>query len=162
MTVMDINMFNLDFADSVEAFRSGIIDAFFCVDGPPTTAITELAATHSIVLLEIDDEHANKLIETYPYYSRYEIEGGIYRGIEGSVRTVAIESVLIASDTMSEDLVYEITKTLFECRNEIATLHDKGICLEPSYAIEGFTVPIHSGAERFYIEISVLGAMHVE
>ena len=54
MTVTDIKVFNLDFSHSVDAFEEGTIDAFFCVAGVPTTAISELTLKHDIVLLEID------------------------------------------------------------------------------------------------------------
>jgi len=156
MTVMDIKVSNLDFSHSVAAFRDGAIDAFFCVAGAPTTAILELASTHDIVLLEIDDDHAKKLIEENPFYTVLEIEGGKYRGVDNTVQTVAVKATLIASEDLSEDLVYNITKTLFESPNEIAAAHAMGAYLDVASAIEGITIPFHPGAERYYREVGAL------
>ena len=156
MTVMDIRVFNLDFSHSVAAFKDGTIDAFFCVAGAPTTAISELALTQDIVLLEIDDEHANKLIENHPFYTSFEIAGGKYRGINKTVLTVAVKAALIASEDLSEDLVYGITRVLFESKKEIATAHAMGAYLDVASAIEGITIPFHPGTERYYREVGVL------
>ena len=155
MTVLDVKAFNLDFAASAEAFKNGRIDAFFCVDGLPATSVTELAATEEITLLDIDDAHAGRLIELYPYYRRHEIAGGTYRGVAEIVRTVSIEAALIVSDDLSEDLVYSITKTLFECKDEIAALHPKGSYLDADSAMQGISVPFHPGANKYYYEIGV-------
>lgn len=65
----DIEVNNLGFGDSADAIKDGKIDAFFCTAGAPTTAIVELATTKAINLLEVDDEHAAKLIESYPFYT---------------------------------------------------------------------------------------------
>ena len=156
MTVTDIKVFNLDFSHSVDAFREGTIDAFFCVAGVPTTAISELALKHDIVLLEIDDKHSNKLIEEHPFYTLIEIDGGQYRGVNKTVQTVAVKAALIVTDDLSEDLVYNITRVLFESKSEVAASHAMGTYLDVDRAIEGITIPFHPGAKRYYKEIGVL------
>jgi TRAP transporter TAXI family solute receptor len=156
MTLMDIKIFNLNFSDSVAAFRDGTIDAFVCVAGEPTAAISELALTHDIVLLEIDDERSDRLIEEYPFYTLTKIEGGKYRGVDITVQTIAVKAVLIAADDLGEDLVYEITKVLFESQNEIITSQAMGVFLDPANAIKGITDPFHPGAVRYYREIGIL------
>jgi TRAP transporter TAXI family solute receptor len=156
MAVMDIKVFYLDFSHSVAALMDGSIDAFFCVAGVPTTAISELALSHKIVLLEIDDEHANKLIEKHTFYTPFEIGGGKYRGVDKTVQTVAVKAALVVSEDFSADLAYDITRVLFESKNEIAAAHAMGTYLDAASAIEEITVPFHPGAERFYREIGVL------
>jgi TRAP transporter TAXI family solute receptor len=156
MTVMDIRAHNLDFSHSVAAFKDGAIDAFFCVAGVPTAAIAKLASTHDIILLEIDDEHANKLIEANPFYSLFEIDSGAYRGVAKAVRTVAVKAALIVRDDLSEDLAYSITRALFAYKNEIDASHPMGAYLDAAGAVEGITVPLHSGAKRYYREIGVI------
>ena len=77
MTFDDIIVNNLSFGDSAAAFKDDKIDAFFCVAGAPTTAVVELATTNPINLLEIDDEHAAKLIDKYPFYTKFAVPAGI-------------------------------------------------------------------------------------
>jgi len=156
MTFDDIVVSNLSFGDSATALKDDKIDAFFCVAGAPTTAIVELATSNQINLLEIDDEHAAKLIEKYPFYTKFSVPGGSYKGVDTDVQTVAVVATYIVSDSLSEDLVYNMTKALFENADEIANAHPKGAELNPEYSVSSISIPIHPGAEKYYKEIGVL------
>jgi len=156
ITFDDIVVNNLSFGDSATALKDDKIDAFFCVAGAPTTAIVELATSKQINLLKVDDEHAEKLMEKYPFYTKYNIPGGIYKGVDSEVQTVAVVATFIVSDKLSEDLVYKMTKALFENSEEIAVAHPKGAELDPEYSISSISIPIHPGAEKYYKEIGVL------
>ncbi|WP_341877138.1 TAXI family TRAP transporter solute-binding subunit [Defluviitalea saccharophila] len=156
MTFDDIVVSNLSFGDSATALKDDKIDAFFCVAGAPTTAIVELATSNQINLLEVDDEHAAKLIEKYPFYTKFSVPGGSYKGVDNEVQTVAVVATYIVSDSLSEDLVYNMTKALFENAEEIAKAHPKGAELDPAYSVSSISIPLHPGAEKYYKEIGVL------
>lgn len=79
MSFDDIQVNNLSFGDSATALKDDKIDAFFCVAGAPTTAVVELATSNAINVLEIDDEHAEKLIADYPFYTKFNVPGGAYK-----------------------------------------------------------------------------------
>lgn len=152
----DIQVNNLGFGDSSDALKDGKIDAFFCTAGAPTTAIVELATTNNINLLAIDDEHAAKLAEAHPFYTTYPIPGGSYKGVDEDVQTVAIKATLIASPDLSEDTVYNLTKAIFENKEEIAAAHAKGAELSLEYAVSGISVPFHPGAEKYFKEVGAI------
>jgi len=156
MTFDDIEVHNLSFADSATALKDDKIDAFFCVAGAPTTAIVELATSNAINLLEVDDEHAAALIEKYPFYTKYDVPGNTYKGVSNDRQTVAVVATYIVSDDLSEDLVYKMTKALFENADEIAKAHPKGAELDPKYSVSSISIPIHPGAQKYYKEIGVL------
>lgn len=156
MTFNDIIVNNLSFADSATAFKDGKIDAFFCVAGAPTTAIVELTTSHQINLLEIDDEHAAKLIEKYPFYTKFAVPGDTYKGVDYDAQTVAVVASFIVRDDLDQDLVYKMTKALFENADEITVGHPKGAELDPVYSISSISIPMHPGAEKCYKEIGVL------
>lgn len=156
ITFNDIIVHNLSFNDSATALKDDKIDAFFCVAGAPTTAIVELATSNDIKLLEIDDIHAAKLIEKYPFYTKYDVPGGSYKGVDSNVQTVAVVATYIVSDDLDEDLVYKMTKALFEHADDIAAGHAKGNELDPEYSVSGISIPIHPGAEKYYQEIGLL------
>lgn len=156
MTFEDIIVSNLSFGDSATALKDDKIDAFFCVAGAPTTAVVELATSNKINLLEVDDEHAAKLIEKYPFYTKFSVPGGSYKGVDSDAQTVAVVATYIVSDSLSEDLVYNMTKALFENVEEIAAGHPKGAELDPAYSISSISIPMHPGAEKYYKEIGVL------
>lgn len=155
ITFNDIVVSNLSFGDSATAIKDDKIDAFFCVAGAPTTAIVELATSNKINLLEIDNEHAEKLINDYPFYTKFDVPGGSYKDVNSTVQTVAVVATYIVSDDLDENLVYNMTKTLFEKAEQLAVAHPKGAELNPEYAVSGISIPIHPGALKYYKEIGV-------
>lgn len=151
----DITVENLSFGDSADAMKDGKIDAFFCVAGAPTTAVVDLCTTKDDVkLVPIDDEHAASLAEEYPFYTTYTIPAGTYNGVD-EAQTVAVKATLIASDELSEDTVYQLTKSIFENKDAIAASHDKGSELDAQYATEGIAIPFHAGAAKYYKEAGI-------
>jgi TRAP transporter TAXI family solute receptor len=155
ITFADINKQNLSFGASADALRDGKIDAFFCVAGAPTTAITELAINKEILLLEVDDTHAAQLIAKYPFYTQFPISQGSYRNMASDIKTVAVKATFIVSNKLNEDTVYQLTKALFENKPEIEAAHDKGKELSVAYAVEGISVPFHPGAAKYFKEAGV-------
>jgi len=155
ITFDDIDVHNLSFGDSATALKDAKIDAFFCVAGAPTTAIVELSTSNEINMLEVDDEHAAILVEKYPFYTKYAVPGNSYKGISEDKQTVAVVATYIVSDELKEDLVYDMTKALFENADEIAKAHPKGAELNAEYSVSGISIPIHPGALKYYKEIGV-------
>jgi len=156
ITFDDIGKQNLSFGASADALRDNKIDAFFCVAGAPTPAIVDLATSKEIVLLEVDEEHAAGLMKNYPFYTRFPVPGGSYRGQTSDVMTVAVKATFIVSAKLSDDIVYKLTKALFENQAQIEAAHMKGRELSTSYAVDGISVPFHPGAAKYFSEIGAL------
>lgn len=154
-TFDDIQVNNLSFGDSATALKDDKIDAFFCVAGAPTTAIVELATSNKVNILKIDDEHAGKLIADYPFYTKFDVPGGSYKGVDSDVQTVAVVATYIVSNDLDDKLVYDMTKALFENSDEIAKAHPKGAELNAEYSVSGISIDIHPGALKYYKEIGV-------
>ncbi len=155
LTKDDITVVNADFNDSVSKYKDGQIDAFFITAGAPTTAVSDLAANRELNLIEIPEDYANKLIEKYPYYSRYEIAAGTYGSKQAeSVWTVAVKATIICSESLSEDVVYEFTKALFENKATLTVAHAKFENVDLEYAQSGIgDTPFHAGAAKYYAEV---------
>jgi TRAP transporter TAXI family solute receptor len=156
VTFDDIGKQNLSFGASADALRDNKIDAFFCVAGAPTTAIVDLAVGKEVVVLDIDDAHANDLIQKYPFYTQFPIPAGSYRGQSSEVKTVAVKATFIVSTRLSSDTVYSLTKNLLESKQAIVAAHAKGAELSAEYAVSGISVPFHPGAEKYLKEIGAL------
>ncbi|MCL2480293.1 MAG: TAXI family TRAP transporter solute-binding subunit [Spirochaetaceae bacterium] len=156
ITFDDIQKQNLGFNASADALRDNKIDAFFCVAGAPTPAIVDLATNREIVILEVDKTHADQLMRKYPFYTRFPVPAGSYKGQNADVMTVAVKATFIVSNKLSEETVYKLTKALFENKATIEAAHAKGLELSPSYAVDGISVPFHSGAAKYFKEIGAL------
>ena len=156
ITFNDIQKQNLSFNASADALRDSKIDAFFCVAGAPTPAVVDLATNREIVLLEVDETHATQLIRKYPFYTRFPVAAGSYKGQTADVMTVAVKATFIVSTKLSEDTVYKLTKALFDNKATIEKAHAKGKELSSSYAVEGISVPFHPGAAKYFKEIGII------
>ena len=153
ITFEDIDKQNLSFQASADALKDGKIDAFFCTAGAPTVAITDLSTTTGIVLVEIDAEHLAKLQSTYGFYAAYTVPAETYKGV-GEVTTVAVKATFIVSNELSEDTVYQLTKAIYE--NKDNYVHDKAKEMSLEYAVSSISVPFHPGAEKYYKEVGAI------
>ena len=151
-----INKEYMDFDESSSAMLENRIDAFFCVAGAPTPAISDLSKKMEIVILEIEDEQISYLMEKYPFYSRHTIPAGSYDWQHNAIHTAAVKATLIVNSSVDEDLVYRLTKALFENKAKIEAAHIKGGELDPTFAVESISVPFHPGAQKYYIETGIL------
>jgi TRAP transporter TAXI family solute receptor len=140
-----------------EALRNGKIDAFFVVTGYPTGALVELSSAVDIKLVPIDGAGADSLTEKYGFFAKSGIPDDAYEGVAG-VETVAVGAQWFTSANEDEELVYNITKALWneQSRKLLDVGHAKGKTVTPDTALNGIGVPLHAGAERFYKEAGLL------
>ena len=155
LTKDDIKVVNGSFQDGVDQLKDGKIDAAFTVAGAPTTAIVDYATTNELNLVSLSDSELAAIRSEYPFLVQDNLPAGTYTGQTNDVVCVAVQAALVASEDLSEDVVYEITKGLFENKAELEAGHAKFGFLDPKVASIG-TVPLHPGAEKYYKEIGVL------
>ena len=137
------------FGDSTDALQDGKIDAAFVVAGAPTPAVTALAASRDVYVVELDDEHIDKLIADSPYYSKYVISADTYK-MDADATTVAVGAVIIARDDCSEDDIYNVCAGIFDSIDTLG--HDKKAELSLDFAASITAVPYHAGAAKYFTE----------
>lgn len=152
----DITVQNMGFGDSANAMKDKKLDAFFVTAGTPTTAITELSVTNNIKILSIDADKMNELMNNYSFYTEYTIPANTYTGVTEDVKTLAVKATIIVRSDLEEELVYNITKALFEGKDALAEANAKGAELNKDDAVKGVSVPFHAGAEKYFKEINVI------
>ncbi|HHY47585.1 MAG TPA: TAXI family TRAP transporter solute-binding subunit [Firmicutes bacterium] len=156
ITYKDISPHFLSFAESADQFKDKHIDAFFVLAGTPTAALQDVAAMHKIRLLNIPDDVYGKLKAKYPFFTHITIPAGTYMHQADPVKSVAVQAILIARSDLDEDLVYNLTKALFENLGDLAAAHAKGKEVRLANALNGVSTPLHPGAERYYREKGIL------
>ncbi len=131
--------------------------AFLVVSGYPPGSLFELASAADIKLVPIDGDSAKALADKYGFFSRSEIPAGTYEGVDATV-TVAVGAQWVTSAKEDEELIYQITKALWneETRKLLDVGHAKGKTITMETALDGVGVPLHPGAERFYKEAGLL------
>ena len=129
------------------------MDACFVTAGIPNAALQELAFTAGLVLIPVNGPEAAKICDSYNFYTRTTIPGGTYNGNDEAIQALAIKATLAVSANLSEQIVYEMTKTLFEHLDDLGTAHAKGKEVRPDSAVNGVSVPFHPGAVKYFKEI---------
>jgi len=156
MTKDDVSTQFLSFAESADQFKDRRIDAFMVTAGAPTSAIMDVATQRDIKILPIDDTMISIMTNKYPFLAAAVIPANSYKGVTADVKTVAVNAVLIAHPKLSETVVYNMTKALFENQAELAAAHAKGKVLSLQGATTGVSIPFHPGAAKYYKEKGVL------
>ena len=151
LTEDDIKPTYQSFADSAEALQDGQIDAAFVVAGAPTTAITSLAASKSVYLVSLDDEHIDALIAASPFYAKAVIPADTY-GMPEDATTVAVSDVVIASNDVADVDVYNFLCGVYENLDDLAKVHDKANELSLEFASSFVGVPYHAGAVQYFAD----------
>ncbi|MEO0823701.1 MAG: TAXI family TRAP transporter solute-binding subunit [Pseudomonadota bacterium] len=150
--------YELGLAQSTQRLADGQLDAFFYAGGTPFAALIQLGSTKGFELYTFSDEERAEINKIIPYYVESMIPAGTYENITYDVPTVAVNGQLITSADQPEELVYEITKALWNdnTRKLLDKGHAKGKAITKETALKGVLIPLHPGAEKFYKEAGLL------
>ena len=147
-----------DFRQGVQMLKLGQVDAVFITAGIPTAAVVELATTVPINLVEIPDSVLETLYKQgYRFYVRVVVPRDTYRGMTRDVPTLAVKAMLACDANLPTEVVYTITKILFEHLDELKQAHKRAADISLDKALDGMSIPLHPGAEKYYREKGVLG-----
>lgn len=141
------------FSQAVDKLRDGNIDAFFAIGGLPTVAIQDLANSHSVRFLSLSDEEIDKIRVSQPYYSSTTIPAGTYAGVDEPVQTLALRALLVSHDGMDDDVIYAVTKAIYDNTETLSKVHVQGKNVTLGTALDSISIPLHPGAKRYFEEM---------
>jgi TRAP transporter TAXI family solute receptor len=139
-----------------DMMKDGHIQWTFQPGGLPSGLIMELVTTLDVDLIPVEGELRDEYIEKHPYYAPAVIPGGTYAGFDEDIQSCGVPALLLCNDSLDEELVYEITKTMWESIDEIRAIHNCVKGLDLDQALNGVAIPLHPGAERYYKEVGLL------
>lgn len=149
----DIKPQYLAYGPAMELLKDGQVDAVLVDAGAPTSSIIDIVSQHKVKILSIDRANIDKIVQKYPYFSKATvIPKGTYSGINEEVVTTGSLATLCVAAEMPDDMVYQITKALIEKKAEVAKVHEKGKTIDLQTAVNGFSIPLHPGALKYYKE----------
>ena len=141
------------FREAASMLKLGEVDCAMLVAGVPTPAVSEIATTTPVRILPIPDEILKKLHEQgYVFYIRQVVPKDTYNGMTEDVPTVAVLAMIAVRADLPEDVVYMLTKVLFEHVDELRTVHAKARAISLETALNGMSIPLHPGAIKYYEE----------
>ena len=149
----DIKAQYLSYGPAMELLKDGQVDAVLVDAGAPNSAIIDISTQHKIKILSVDRANIAKIVKQYPFFSSATIiPKGTYKGVDEDIVTTGSLATLCIAAEMPDDLVYKMAKTLIEKKAEVAKGHPKGNDISLKTAIDGFSIPIHPGALKYYKE----------
>ncbi|MGH1366848.1 MAG: TAXI family TRAP transporter solute-binding subunit [Calditrichia bacterium] len=153
VTYDDFTQLNNTQTGAVDMLADGSADAAFLGGGVPTPSIMQASATQDILLIPLDEKARQQLVKEYPFFGLASIKANTYRGQEETYEGLNVGAMqLISSASVSEELVYEFTKALYQNRAEVVKAHPAGKAINQKNIVRNTGIPFHPGAIKFYKE----------
>jgi len=143
-------------AEAPGLLQDGRIDAFFYTVGHPNDTYKEATSgTRRVKFVSI--QNVDSLVDLYPYYARSTTPIRFYPGAANNadVPTFGVKATLVTSAKVPDDVVYAVTKEVFENLEEFKKLHPAYGALRREDMLTGISAPIHPGAMRYYKDVGL-------
>jgi TRAP transporter TAXI family solute receptor len=135
---------------SLNELARGELDAMFLLAPYPIEPVSE-AVTDGARLLPLAGPPIDRLIREYPFYSYMTIPRDTYPGQSQPVQTIGVNSILLCRADLPDDLVYVLTKALFDSLERPSSPQARFRWLDAD-AASATPIPLHAGAARYYRE----------
>ena len=156
LTYDDLSPLHAIQTGAVDMLADGSAAAAFLGGAVPTSSITQASTSQDIRFLPFTDGAIEQLTRDYLFFNRATIPAGTYRGQDEDFRGLDVGSMhLIASATADEEQVYQLTKTIYENREQVTAKHPAGKAINPRNAVRDTGTEFHPGAVRYYREAGI-------
>ncbi|MBP7710473.1 MAG: TAXI family TRAP transporter solute-binding subunit [Rickettsiales bacterium] len=144
-------------SEQPKALCDGKIDVMIYASGNPNGVLQEATQACKVRIISIDRETIDKLIQSNSFYVKAIIPGGMYAGNPSNIETFGVKASVVTSEKTNADVVYNITKAVFENFDNFKTLHPVFSSLKKEDMIrEGNSAPLHPGALRYFKEAKLI------
>ena len=138
-----------ELSGAVAALQNGQVDAFVTAGSWPAPNVIEAAATTPVTILSLTPEQVAETGRT-----ELVIPAGTYEGQDADVRTTSLPVVAYATEAMSEDAAYALTKGFWEAQAALEASAPWWAGVTPDL-LSNVTGAFHPGAVRYYEEAGV-------
>jgi TRAP transporter TAXI family solute receptor len=147
---------HVSFSDSVALMKDGHIDLTSALTSAPQSSYLDLEFRPGIKFIGVDQQVLDDIIKERPGYIEFDLTKEHYSSVVEPVRTLGAVTILVTNKDLPDELVYQITKSLWEGREELIKVKDiwNQVVLED--ALLGAAIPVHPGAQRYYDEKGVV------
>lgn len=145
----------LGYSPSAQAMMDNRIVGGVLSAGPPVAAVTQAYAQlggNGVTVLGFTDQQLETIRDAYPVWNRHTVPPGTYPGQTAAIQTIAQPNFLAVRADLSDEVVYRITRTIYENLSDIQKVHKATLAMTLNRAIAGLSVPLHPGAARYYKE----------
>lgn len=150
---------HLNYVQSSDAMARGDIKAMSTPIRPPARHVEKLLSNSGgrHTLLSFTDEQIARADGGLGLWTPYVIPAATYPGQTEDIKTVAKSNLLVVRADVDEEVVYQVTKSVFENLDFLRTIHDAMYETSLDRALIGVPMPLHPGALRYFQEVGLLG-----
>ena len=143
----------LPFGESVELMKNRQLDATLQSAGLGVASIRDLASSVKIIIVPIPESVIKKIGDDA--YQPGVIPANTYDGQTADVPTVRIRNMLVTRAGVPDEVVYAMTKAIFENLDSLVAAHAaaKAITLKDAATMP---LPLHPGAAKYYREVGLI------
>ena len=142
----------VSFTAAVDQLKAGAVDAAFFSIAVGAPVIADALASGKLALISVGASASEALVRKYPFYTIDEIPANTYKHQDREVVVPAVMAMLVARSSLPADLVYRVTKAVFDNLPQFHAAHAAARNLTLQTALVGMPLPLHPGAERFFKE----------
>ena len=146
----------ISYDETKSMFKDRLIDMGIFDSYPPDANIVEVEMNFPCRVLNIDSDILDEVVRNNPGVPAFTVEKGVYKGQEEDAHTIAWAPLLAVNESLPEELVYEITKAIYEHIDELSTGFQILKRMSPESAVEAVPIPFHPGARRYFEEKGIL------
>lgn len=144
-------------SEQPQALCDNKIDAMIYNAGHPNGAVQEVATSCDVKIIPVDGPDIDNLLANNSYYIYTTIPKGMYPGNPNDVKTFGVKATFVSTSKVSDEIIYQVVKSVFDNFENFKTLHPVFSTLDPKKMVnEGNTAPLHKGAERYFKEKGLL------
>lgn len=138
------------------ALCDGKIDVVMFAVAHPNGAIQEVTNSCDVRFISLNPQEIKALTKGNKNYVSARIDAGIYNA-KNDVHSISAKAALVTRANMSNEVVYDLTKTVFASLPVLRTLHPVLARLDSARMpfISG-NIPLHPGAKKYYVEAGLL------
>jgi len=154
----DFDAESLKAAEAPGLIQDGRIDAAFYTVGHPSGYYKEATAGRVKVKF-IPIPNVDKIVAKYPYYAAAKTLMKNYPGAantEDAIDTFGVKATFVTSAKVPDEVVYAITKEVFDNFDQFVKLHPAYEGLTKEDMLKGLSAPIHPGAMKYYKEAGLM------
>jgi TRAP transporter TAXI family solute receptor len=149
----DLSARFIDFAPSLESLLDGRLDAYITWRGLPIPDVTQAFSTGKLRLIPLDPESVQGLRLKHPFLVPWTIPARVYPHQESPVPTVSGRILLLASRSLSAEVVERILRAIAAQMPDLIARHpaaaEINVTKKPTVD-DGLSIDLHPGAERFF------------
>lgn len=133
------------------------LDGFSYIIGHPSVMIQDPIVNCGAQLVPLKGAAIDELVAEFPYYAHITIPAGVYPGSDQAIETYGVLATLMTSAEISDEVVYQVVKAVFDNFDDFKRLHPAFTHLQKEDMVKnGLSAPLHPGAERYYKEVGLL------